>query len=398
MQGTGHGPLDEMVAYARAKSPYYADVLDGVDRFEDIPPLTEALAKDTLDRLRVPGMPPERIVPAWTAGSSGRPVNFVNDAQAAPAATAARSRLLELAGIPPDVHKVLVLTQPKLTPADVGWTPFAMRSVTRDNLRERLAALDVLPDVVLYGLASFLEWIAAELEPDAGALPMRRPLAVITSGDTLTRIGRARIESAFGCPVHSWYGSTETDPWLAGTPPGEHDRYVINHERAYIEVAGEDGRPCAPGERGVVLVTDLHNRCQPLIRYAVGDVAAMSEDRIDGRPVLERLDGRPGTIVELANGTVITEGGLFVPVVRFREAVAAVREMQGIQTGAMSLELRMVWNDGRDEAVVAQVASACRDLWGEDLEVEVTDVERLELLPSGKRWLLRGLESAVRPT
>ena len=217
MRGTGYGPLDEMVAYASANSPYYADVLDGVDRFEDIPPLTEALAKDNLDRLLVPGLPPERIVPAWTAGSMGRPVNFVNDAEAAPASTAARRRLLELAGLPADVHKVLVLTAPKLTPADAGWTPFAMRSVSRDNLRARLAALDVLPDFVLYGLASFLEWIAAELEPDAGALPMRRPLAVITSGDTLTRIGRARLEAAFGCPVHSWYGSTETDPTTASS-------------------------------------------------------------------------------------------------------------------------------------------------------------------------------------
>jgi hypothetical protein len=83
-----------------------------------------------------------------------------------------------------------------------------------------------------------------------------------------------------------------------------------------------------------------------------------------------------------------------VPVTRYPEASALVREMQAVQTGPMKLQLRVVWAESRDEGVIAQMTSACRDLWGDDLEVEVTDVDRLEVLPSGKRWLLRALEPA----
>jgi len=391
MVETGRPALDAIVRYAGERSPHYRDLLDGVQRFEQIPPLTKPVAQANFDRILVPGLPEERRIRGWTSGTTGQPTAYVLDAHAAPASEAARAWLLDLAGLPGDVHIVLTLNDPPLPPDLEGWTAFRMRDTTRENLRERLAGLAGLGHYILYGQAGLLEWMAAELERAGRALPMPRPLAVVTSSDLLTAAGRPRVERAFGCPVHSWYGSRKTDPSLAGTPPGEHERYLINEQRAYVEVADEHGRPCPPGERGRVLITDLHNRCFPLLRFDVGDFAVMGERCSERGTMLERLEGRQSAIVELPNGAQLTEVGVGFAVLRAGNAAERIDGVQCVQTGANALELRVVWKDGRDDDAVEMLRASGRRLWGEDAEIGVRDIEKLETLPSGKRWLLRGL-------
>ncbi len=391
MVETGRPGLDSIVRYAEKRSPYYRDLLAGVQRFEQIPPLTKPVAQANFDRILVPGLPEERRIRGWTSGTTGQPTAYVLDAYAAPAAEAARAWLLGLAGLPGDVHIVLTLNDPPLPPDLEGWTAFRMHDTTPENLRERLAGLAGLGDYILYGQAALLEWMAVELERAGRELPMPRPLAVVASSDVLTAAGRLRIESAFGCPVHSWYGSRETDPSLAGTPPGEHERYLINEERAYLEVADQHGRPCPPGERGRVLVTDLHNRCFPLLRYDVGDFAVMSDRPSGGGTMLERLEGRQSATAELSNGARLTEVGVGLTVLRAGDAAERIDGVQCVQTGASALELRVVWRQGRSEDDVELLRAAGCRLWGEGVQISVADIEKLEALPSGKRWLLRGL-------
>ena len=133
------------------------------------------------------------------------------DAHAAPAAEAARARLLGLAGLPGDVHKVLTLNDPVLPPSLEGWTAFRMHDTTNENLRERLAGLAGPVEYILYGQAALLEWMAVEVERAGG-----RFRCAAAGGDHQLgpphRSGRARIESAFGSPVHSWYGSRRQTP------------------------------------------------------------------------------------------------------------------------------------------------------------------------------------------
>src|SRR5215210_2368330 len=141
MKGTGRPDLDSIVRYASERSPYYRDLLEGVARFEDIPPLTKPVAQANFGRILVPGLPEERLIRGWTSGTTGQPTAYVLDAYAAPAAEAARAWLLDLAGLPGDVHIVLTLKDPPLPPDLEGWTAFRMRDTTRENLRERLARL-----------------------------------------------------------------------------------------------------------------------------------------------------------------------------------------------------------------------------------------------------------------
>ncbi len=390
MLPTGRPALDAIIRYAAQRSPYYRELLAGRERFEDVPPLTKPLVRANFDRILVPGLPPERLERKWTSGSTGEPTQFVADTSAAYEEVRARAWLLGLHGIPRDATIVYIVLDPH-GELPANWHLIRMRDTTRANLPARLAQLDRFASYAIYARASALEWIAAQIERSPELRPRTLPLAVVTSADTLTSTGRRRLARVFGCPVHSWYGSTETDPSLAGTLPDDPERYVVNHVRSYIEVTDDEGRSCAPGERGQVLVTDLHNRCFPLLRYSLGDLAVRSDRTLDGRTMLERIEGRSAALVELANGTRLTEWSVSLAVLRAERAIDRIEGFQCVQTAPSAFDMRVVWGAPPPQDAVAALEASCHDLWGDGLAVTICDVEQLDVLPSGKRWVLKPL-------
>ena len=55
---------------------------------------------------------------------------------------------------------------------------------------------------------------------------------------------------------------------------GAHDGHHVIAESYIVEIL-KNGVPAKPGEIGEVVITDLNNYCMPMIRYRVGDLAAM---------------------------------------------------------------------------------------------------------------------------
>ena len=69
---------------------------------------------------------------------------------------------------------------------------------------------------------------------------------------------------------------------------------VYSHQ-ARLEIVDDHGRPVSPGQVGRLLVTLLDNPSFPLIRYEIGDMAALDPGRCPcGRPfpLLDKLEGR----------------------------------------------------------------------------------------------------------
>ena len=107
---------------------------------------------------------------------------------------------------------------------------------------------------------------------------------------------------AWGVPLSDMYSGREVG-YLALQCP-QHDHYHVMSEGNFLEVLGDDGRPCQPGETGRVVVTTLHNYVMPLIRYEIGDFAEVGEPCPCGRglPVLTRILGRQQNMLTLPTG------------------------------------------------------------------------------------------------
>jgi phenylacetate-CoA ligase len=77
------------------------------------------------------------------------------------------------------------------------------------------------------------------------------------------------VEAAFGVPLVDQFGSTEGV--VGASAPGTRE-IVLASDLAIVELVDGEGRPVVPGTPSAkVLVTNLFNRTQPLIRYELTD-------------------------------------------------------------------------------------------------------------------------------
>ena len=123
------------------------------------------------------------------------------------------------------------------------------------------------PDV-LVGLPGMLDRLAT---PELAAVVRGvRPRVVIVGGDAATPAMRLRIRETFAAPLYETYGSQEC-PLIGWECRHSGDLHTCD-DGVLVEVL-RDGRAADPGERGEVVVTNLHAYAMPLIRYRIGDAA-----------------------------------------------------------------------------------------------------------------------------
>lgn len=176
----------------------------------------------------------------------------------------------------------------------------------RSPLPELVEALNRHRPDSLAGYSSIMSLLAEEQR--AGRLRIG-PEAVATTSEVCTAEMREAIESAWGKVPFNGYASTETG-MLAGDCE-QHAGLHVFSDQVLLEVVDDDHRPVPPGRVGSrVLVTNLINRSQPLIRIELDDLVAVAPDPCPcGRPypLLEGVDGRSDDVLELpglAGGTV----------------------------------------------------------------------------------------------
>lgn len=162
--------------------------------------------------------------------------------------------------------------------------------------------------------------------------------AVLTIGEVISDQVRQACHDAWGAWVNGPYSSADAGILALQCPAHQH--YHVQAEGVLLEVLGEDGRACAPGEVGEVVVTPLHNFAAPLLRYALGDHAEVGAPCPCGRglPVLSRVLGRERNMLRLPSGDVMwpdLQSGVY------RE-LAPVTRFQLAQTALDRLELRLV--------------------------------------------------------
>ena len=113
------------------------------------------------------------------------------------------------------------------------------------------------------------------VEQLAGRLSLDIVLAVSVS-EWVEPAARARIESAFGCPLRDSYAASEFLSLGFECPEGW---LHVNADWVVLEPVDEEFRPVPPGETShTALVTNLANRTQPVIRHDLGDRVIVRPD------------------------------------------------------------------------------------------------------------------------
>lgn len=204
-------------------------------------------------------------------------------------------------------------------------------------------------------------------------------LGVVTTAEMLFPDQRRIIEQAFGCKVFNRYASQEIGQ-LAGECA--HGNLHINHQNVYVEFEGATG-PALDGRPGTTIVTDLHNYAMPFIRYQIGDLGVPIARRCAcGRsmPVLGDVKGRVSDVIVTPAGHYIFADDIaeiFYP-------LEAIVQFQVIQERRDALTVKIVKGPDVHPTVDAYVLRRLREAVGEGMEVTLSTVRSIPVLPSGK--------------
>lgn len=259
---------------------------------------------------------------------------------------------------------------------DIGLHRLCKLSVTQP-LPQLVERLNAFQPQALYGYPSIMALLAAEQQ--AGRLRID-PESVFTSSEPLSPTVRERLAQAFGVRPYDFYATTEG---LYGHECAEGSMHLFD-DMCIAENVDEDYRRMPPGEVGSrLLVTNLFNLRQPLIRFEVTDLVAVEPEPCPcGRTLmrLRSLEGRAEDVLRL--------GGVDVHPLQFALVTADpdVREFQVVQEGD-ALRLRVCLRDGAGEAPArlrARVGARLEELGVPRPSVEVETVDALERSPAGK--------------
>lgn len=131
-----------------------------------------------------------------------------------------------------------------------------------------------------------------------------------------------------------------------------------------IEPVDADYRPGAPGQAAhTVLLTNLANRVQPIIRYNLGDSITVRPDPCACGSALPaiRVEGRRDETLWLRAASGEAVPLLPLPLAAVVEEAPGVRRFQVIQTGPATLTIRLEALPGSDPAQCgAEVARRLR--------------------------------------
>jgi phenylacetate-CoA ligase len=205
-------------------------------------------------------------------------------------------------------------------------------------LNEMVEEINRYQPTLVFGYSTVIASLAQE--QIAGRLHIK-PSIVSMGGEWISDTDRQQITTAFHCMVRDAYSSAEC-PSIAHSC--EHGWLHVCSERTIVEPVDENYQPVPPGVQSyTVLITDLVNRVQPIIRYDQGDSVTLRPDPCPcGNPFPAiRVMGRKNDMLRMhtADGTLKQLSPMTFYVLL--DLIPGLRRWQVIQNGPLSIRLRI---------------------------------------------------------
>ena len=225
-------------------------------------------------------------------------------------------------------------------------------------------------------------WASLHDEYERGIAPPRGLLQVIPHGESLPPELRERTRAITGASMRDRYSCEEIGP-MAFQCPVDETRYHVTQSNAIVEVLDEQGRPCASGVPGRLIVTGLHHWASPMLRYDIGDQAAMEPHCSCGAscPVLSGVVGRRLHMFLLRDGQRVQA---FVRAKQWLAAAPILQHrmiQQSVDRVRVELVLAQALSEEQRQAVAAMLSTVISD----QLAYEVHQVTEITWPAGAKR-------------
>lgn len=398
LQESANRKLRRMCEHAVATSPFYRErfaeagidptAVGSIADLAALPLLTKSDVRANLEAILSTGYRREDLIPAKTGGSTGVSLNVFCDAQGVERRNAAALRSDRWSGWEVGQPLAAIWGNPP--------TPDTLKNKLRWHLKDRVIYLDTMRiddeaienfmaewrrvrPGLLFGHAHSIFILAEALEKRGVVV---RPTGIVATSMMLLEPERKVIERVFGIPVTNRYGCEEVS--LIGCECEQHHGMHLNLDHNIVEFLDDEGNPCAPGQDGRIVVTELINFGMPMIRYEVGDRGVPS-DRVcpcgRGLPMMESITGRTADFLVAADGSRVAGISIIEnSLTRF----AGVRQLQIIQEEPLLLIVNVVFDADADPQTESSLLEALRGMLGEAMQFTVNRVPAIRQEKSGK--------------
>lgn len=394
--------LESNVAFYRdafARVGFRATKYTGLEDLRKLPILTKSLIRQNTDALRADNA--ATLSRFNTGGSSGEPLIFFLGKERVSHDVAAKRRATRWWNVDIGDRELVVWG----SPIELGsqdrvrlLRDWMFRSellpafeMSEENLDRFVARIRSYRPRMLFGYPSSLALIARHARKrgeDLASLGIR--VAFVTS-ERLYDEQRADIEAVMGCPVANGYGGRDAGFIAHECPEGS---LHITAEDIIVEIVDDQGEPVPKGESGEIVVTHLHTRDYPFLRYRTGDVGAVSDTPCAcgrGLPVLERIEGRTTDFVVAQDGTIL-HGLSLIYVLR---DIDGVGEFRIEQETVDRVTVKLVSNGPLQAAIDQTIVDEFRKRLGATVDVNVSRVDAIPREGSGKhRYVVSRVQGA----
>ena len=425
--------LERLISFARSQSPYYRKLYGNIDAtrpaLSQLPVVTrpalmahfdewvtdpevtlKSVERFVADRTKVGRAHLGRYAVWKSSGTTGDSGLFVHDASALAVYDALDSIRLGSGVLGPASALCMIVMGARYAMIGATGGHYAgvssverLRLLTplfRENLRV-LSVFDPLPrmlDALNHWQPAFVathpsiaNLLAAEQR--AGTLNIR-PAAIWLGGENLSATQRTSIRAAFECVVLEQYGASECMSIACSCAQGS---LHLNTDWVMLEPVDGDYRSVAPGVMShTVLLTNLANRVQPIIRYDLGDSVCIGTEPCEcGSPLPTlQVTGRSDEVIRFraTNGRTVDLPP--IALTTLLEESIGPQPFQVVHSGANALTLRMAIA----ETLWAAAERALRGyLDAQGLAHVTIEWDARPVLMHPKSGKLRRVVSATRP-
>lgn len=244
------------------------------------------------------------------------------------------------------------------------------------------AQVDSFQPEILSGYASGIFTLAQE--QIKGNINIK-PTKILCSGEVLNDHMRSEIKNAFGIEPINLYAASESLGMASECQ--EHNKLHLFTDLYKFEVVDKELKPVLPGSSGNLILTNLFNYTQPLIRYRMNDEVILDDNLCECGspfPVLKSIAGRQDEFLWFEKSDKTKE--FIHPSIIRGSYVAGVDKIKVIQTSMNSLQIKAISN-GDEVNIISNIKMKIDEiLQSKGLDKDVTfSVEIVSKLENDKK-------------
>jgi phenylacetate-CoA ligase len=318
-----------------------------------------------------------------TSGSTGRPFSLYLDDHFVTVRDSLFLRALLTAGYRPG-QKLMLVTDSRHKKKNRMLLRWAYASIEQpaDKI---LAFYNQIKPQVLYGCTTALKLMAHEIRSHKTRL--HSPKCIISAAEMLDNKTRAFLEDIFAAELFDFYGLTEMG--IVGWECPAHNGYHLAEDTVVIEFLPVEN----DSHLKRLVMTNLHLKSMPFIRYETGDVGlpAQLENCSCGRrlALLEKVEGRIVDCIKLRDGQTISPYRVTCAIEQLKELI----NYQIIQEDYNQFTVKIQSKSRSNRVKERVVKEILHEVIGSNVRVDVQNETHIAPLP-GKKF--RVIESRIQ--